>query len=292
MKHVRTYASLLAALSCMTIPCGAQTPIPSSDTSASAKALYSSALRTMDQVPQPAYVAYTLDGKSDGLRIDLQTAGHQVWLRFEHGSGPTTWVVKHRTQDYQSEVLDGERRYVSARPLFDPTWFGAYRALRDGMLGYQNAAVPRTSLTVAQATPTPDAGLHTIATVSVIGPGIYRVEDRGPKACSNGDPGHALHLVSRRRDPRRQLTDVVVDLRSMRFCTIRYSWNEALWFNGVVEQQYADVGGYWVVTAGSLDGKLRILGIPTHRFNWQYRVSDITFPQQIAPATFVPDPSQ
>jgi hypothetical protein len=86
-----------------------------------------------------------------------------VWLRFSHGNGSTMWTVKHRTQDYESEVLDGKTRYVSQRSLFDPTWFGAFRALRDGMLGFQDVEASRSSFTVAQATPAPDAALHTIA---------------------------------------------------------------------------------------------------------------------------------
>jgi CubicO group peptidase (beta-lactamase class C family) len=270
-----------------------QPPSSASETSsASAKALYAAAVRTMDEVRQPPFVTYTLEGASDTIHIGLTTAGHQVWLRFSHGNGSTMWTVKHRTQDYESEVLDGKTRYVSQRSLFDPTWFGAFRALRDGMLGFQDVEASRSSFTVAQATPAPDAALHTIASVSVIGSGIYKVDDRGPAPCSNGDPGHALHLTAWRRNPERQLTDVVVDLRSMRFCTIRFEWNEALWFDGIVEQRYAEIGGYWMVTDGSIYGKLSILGIPTHRFAWQYQLTDITFPDQIPGATFIPDPTQ
>jgi len=278
---------MLVVLSCFTAPCAAQTPPPDS-----AVALYSKAVATMDEVQQPAYLTYTFEGESDNIHIGLQTANHQVWLLFQHGNGPSTWDVKHRTQDYESEVLDGTRRLVSQRSFFDPTWFGAFRALRDGMLNAQDVEAPRAGLTVTQPTPPPDPTLHTIAAVSVIGTGIYAVEDRGAAACSNGDPGHALHLISRRRDPRRQLTDVVIDLRSMRFCTIRFAWNEALWFNGVVEQHYADVGGYWLVTGGSMDGKLKVLGIPTHRFVWNYTLANMTFPSEIAAPTFVADPSQ
>lgn len=265
---------------------------PSDAGSASAKALYASAIRTMDTVRQPPFVTYALEGEGSGIHLGLQTAGHQVWLLFAHGSGTTTWSVKHRTQDYKSEVIAGSTRYVSQRSFFDPTWFGAFRALRDGMLGFQDVEPPRASLTVADATPTPNPSLLTIASVNVIGPGIYKVQDHGSATCLNGDPGHALHLIAWRRSAQRQLTDVVVDLRSKRFCSIRYQWNEALWFNGIVEQNYAEVGGYWVVTSGSIDGKLSILGIPTHRFDWQYRLTDITFPDQISGSAFIPDPTQ
>lgn len=260
----------------------------------SAQAFYAAAVRAMDDVPQPAFVTYRLEGESDNIHIGLQTARHQVWLRFASGLASTVWNVKHRTPDYESEIMDGDgdHRYVSQRSIFDPTWFGAFRALRDGMLGYQDVETGRNSLTIAQPTPAPDPSLKTIDVVSVIGPGTYAVQDRGPAACSNGDPGHALHLVSRRRDPRHQLTDVVVDLHSMRFCSIRYEWSSALWFNGTIEQDYANVHGYWMVTGGLLDGTLRILGIPTRHFVWHYRLLDMAFPKDLPAAAFVADPTQ
>lgn len=263
----------------------------SASSSSSATALYAAAVRTMDYVQQPAYVAYTFEGASDKVHIGLQVVSHQVWLAFQHGNVPSTWAVQHRTEDYQSEVIDGVRRLVSGRSLFDPTWFGAYRALRDGMLGYQDAEAAHTSLAVAEPTPTPDPKLSTIASVSAIGTGIYFVQDRGAAACPNGDPGHAVHLRPRHRDPRHQLSDAIIDLRSMRFCSIRFQWNE-LWLTGIVEQHYADVGGYWMETGGAIEGKVSLLGIQANHFVWQYRLSNMTFPQLIAPSTFIPNPAQ
>jgi CubicO group peptidase (beta-lactamase class C family) len=261
---------------------------PATAAEPSAQALYARAVATMDRVSQPPFVTYELQAQNDAIHVGLQTAGGNVWLLFQGGSAPTDWSVKHRTQDYESEVIDeGNRgaRYISARPFFDPTWFGAFRALRDGMLGYQNPDPQRDALTIAEPTAAPDASLHTIAAVSVIGPSVYAVTDRGPTACPNGDPGHALHLVPRHHDPREQLSDVTVDLHSMRFCMLRFRWS-TLWFTGLVEQHYADVGGYWIVTDGSLDGTTHLLGIKMHRFIWDYRLNNMTFPQQLPPDTF------
>jgi hypothetical protein len=295
MLHVLKPLSFLVVLACLPAPVMAQTPFPSPAPSASAQAqaLYSATVEAMDHVPQPAFVSYTLEGQSDGIHVALNTIRHQVWLDFQSGMGSNTWIVKHRTQDYKSEVVDGPGgpRYVSERSFFDPTWFGAYRALRDGMLGYQNVAPPRQSLTVAAPVPTSDPQLKTIASVSVMGPGIYIVTDRGPAVCANGDAGHALHLTPRRRDPRRQLTDVVVDLRSMRFCTVRFTWS-AWSFTSIVEQRYANVGGYWIVSDGSIDGTFRTFGIATHHFVWTYRLTGVSFPQEMPASTFVPDPAQ
>lgn len=252
------------------------------------KRLYSEAIGVMDQLNQPAFVSYRLQGESDNEHIGLQTIRGNVWLLFNSGLAPTIWEVKHRTLDYASEVIEADsgKRYASERPIFDPTWFGAYRALKSGMLGYQNAAAPRSSLSIAQTASAPASDLKTIGTVTVIGPGIYEIRDRGAATCENGDPGWALHLVSRRRDPRHQLTDVVVDLSSMRFCSIRYNWNEALWFRGIIEQHYADVEGYWVVTGGYLDGTERAFGISTHHFTWRYKLTDLAFPADLPDSTF------
>ncbi len=255
----------------------------------SAQAFYAQAVATMDNVRQPAFVSYDLHAQSDNVHIGLLVVSGNVWLRFQSGSGPTDWSVKHRTQDYASEVVDDDAydtRYVSARPFFDPTWFGAFRALRDGMLGYQSSEPGRDSLTIAEPTPQPDGSLHTIAAVSVIGPGIYAVQDRGAAACPNGDAGRALHLVPRQRDPRRQLSDVIVDTGSMRFCMIRFGWSASGLFTGFVEQHYADLDGYWVVSDGSLDGTLRVFGIKTHHFIWNYRLNNMAFPEQLPPETF------
>ena len=254
----------------------------------SAQAFYATAVATMDRVMQPPYVSYELQAQNDKMHVGLTAYRGNVWLQFQGGPAPTDWRVKHRTQDYQSEVVDeggGGTRYVSARPFFDPTWFGAFRALRDGMLGFQNPDPQRDALTIAEPTPQADSSLHTIAAVSVIGPSVYAVQDRGAGTCPNGDPGHALHLVPRRHDPREQLNDVTVDLKSMRFCMIRFRWNAPL-FTGLVEQHYADVNRYWIVTDGSLDGTSRIFGIKTNHFVWNYRLNNMAFPRQLPPDTF------
>ncbi len=300
MLHLMMPLRLLVVLAFLPAPVMAQVGdavhealLPSPAPSAQAQALYSATVTAMDHLAQPAFISYTIEGQSDGIRLTLKTIHHEVWLVFQSGVGSNTWIVKHRTQDYESEVIDGAagHRYVSERSFFDPTWFGAYRALRDGMLGYQNAAPPRQSLTVATPVPTSDPQLKTIASVSVMGSGIYTVTDRGPAMCASGDRGQALHLTPRQRDPRRQLTDVVVDLRSMQFCTLRFTWSASS-FTGIVEQHYAEVEGYWIVSDGSIDGTFRTLGIATHHSMWTYRLTDVTFPQEMPASTFVADPDQ
>lgn len=251
-------------------------------TQTSTQSLYVQVLEAMSNLPQPQYVTYSMESAADGLQADLVTAGEQVWLNVHGGSGSQTWTLRHRTADYTTEIVDGGRRYVTARSFFDPTWYGAYRALHEGMFDSQDPAAPR----VAAPAPAALTSLKTIAVTSVMGPGIYAIEDRGDATCASGDPGRALHLISRERNSQHQLTDVIVDLRSMRFCMMRFAQTSAFGFHGYLEQHYADVGGYWMQTDGLMDGTIRAFGISLHHGIWRYRLLNMQFPQTLPAAAF------
>jgi hypothetical protein len=282
----------VASLARADVPSPSPSPAPDASEAPSAQTFYVAALKAMRELPQPSFVTYRLESRSEGLQVGLTVTNGLLWLLIGQGSIPSQWAMRHRTNDYETEVYDefSERRYVTQRSFFDPTWYGSYRALRDGMLGYQDIEAPVSARATPQ--PMPSSNLKTIEVETVMGPGIYTVQDSGSATCSNGDPGHALHLVPRSKDPRRQLTDVIVDLRSMRFCMIRYSWPNSFGFHGVVEQHYADVAGYWMQTDGILDGTLRAFGISTHHGVWLYRLTDMQFPRSIPPMAFVPGPEQ
>jgi hypothetical protein len=273
---------VLLALSCSLGRAPAQeTPAPSSP-----EAFYSSAVESMRALPQPQYATFTMEGEGDNLSIGLRIIRHLVWLEMITGPAgfPSTWSIRHRTDDYSSEITDYDgRRLVSTRAFFDPTWYGAFRALRDGMLMYQQTDAPVSSYATPAPGPSPD--LRTIAVVTVIGSNVYRVEDRGAATCANGDPGHALHLVSREPDPRHQLADVTVDLRNMHFCTMRFNVRES-GFSGSVEQHYGSVGGYWLQTDGVIETGIRTLGIMVGHGVWRYRLTQMTFPRSISAETF------
>ena len=276
----------LLALSCSLGESRAQTP-PSSP-----EAFYSSAVESMRALPQPQYLAYTMEGEGDNLSIGLRVIRHLVWLEMMTGSAsfPSEWAIRHRTDDYASEITTYEgQRLVSTRAFFDPTWYGAFRALRDGMLMYQQTDLPVSAY--ATPTPGPSPDLRTIAVVTVMGSAVYRVEDRGVAACTNGDAGHALHLVSREPDPRHQLADVVVDVGNMHFCTMRFNVRES-GFSGSVEQHYGSVGGYWLQTDGVIETGVRTLGIMVGHGVWRYRLTQITFPRSIPAETFLRPPYQ
>jgi len=250
---------------------------------------YARAVAVMDGLPQPPYVTYRLEGTGDGFTVGLTVIDSKVWLAIRPGSLPAHWSLRHRTYDYESEIVDADdgQRYLSARSFFDPTWYGAYRALREGMLNAQDPAPPRPPPDAPSPTPLPQ--LRTIGGIAVMGTALYHVEDRGAATCQDGAPGHAFHLVSRSRDPLRQLTDVVVETGSMRLCTMRYGVAGAFGFHGIVEQHYADVGGYWMQTDGLLDGTLRAFGISTHHGIWRYRLLDMAFPPSLPRDAFTPN---
>ena len=257
----------------------------------------------MRDLPQPQYLTYTMEGQGSGLSIRLIVRDHLVWLEMSSGGRygapgadydappAARWTMQHRTNDYATEILDDfdGRRYVSSRAFFDPTWYGAFRALRDGMLFYQPPEAPVSSY--ATPTPGPSPDLRTIAIVTVIGSNIYTAQDAGPAVCFNGDDGHAIHLVPRDRNRHHQLSDVVVDTRNMRFCSIRFDASDGS-FNGTVEQHYADVGGYWLQTDGIITSHFRTLGISFGRGYWTYRVNYAAFPRSIADNTFLTPPDQ
>jgi D-alanyl-D-alanine carboxypeptidase len=253
--------------------------------------LYSRSLRVMDGLRQPKYLAYRLESSSAGLQIDLWADAHGlVWLRGHDGSAPDVWTFRHRTFDYMNEIThvsDG-RRFVSARAVFDPTWYGAVRAMRLGMFlpGKQPPAAPRESTEQSR-----DTALKAIGSVSVMGPALYNIEDRGAVSCPNGQPGHALHFASREYNYLHQLSDVVIEVSSARFCVVTFQARGAgaVVTSGSFEQHYADVNGYWLQTEAVLDGTWQssILSRKRHGV-WRYRLADLSFPDTFPSETFAP----
>jgi len=286
----RVVCALLALIALLC----ALSPIPAAQSAPpNVQAFYSAAVDSMRALQQPQYLAYTMEGQGRGLDVDLRVVDHLVWLVFTMSSppqvnDPITWSLQHRTDDYASEIVEEDgRRLVSTRAFFDPTWYGAFRALRDGMLDYQKDDPPVSSY--ATPSPGPSSDLRTIAVIKVIGTSIYSVIDKGPSTCGNGDPGHALHLVSRDANPKHQLADVVVDLRNMHFCTMRFNvtnLTDREW-RGSVDQHYADIGGYWLQTDGTIETSSRALGILLYHGIWRYRLEDFTFPATIPAERFL-----
>jgi len=260
--------------------------------------LYARALRVMNGLRQPKYVAYRMESSSAGLHFYLwEDKNGLVWLRGEDGSATDAWTLRHRTFDYMSEIVhvsDGIR-FVSARAVFDPTWYGAVRAMRLGMFlpGKQPPAAPRDSTEQDR-----DAALKPIGSVAVMGPAVYNIEDRGARPCPNGQPGHALHFTSRESNYLHQLSDVVIEVSSARFCVVTFLAQGAgsVVRAGSYEQHYADVNGYWVQTDGVIDGVWQTSLLSRKRHGvFRYRLVDMSFPDNLPSEIFAPakkkDPS-
>jgi pimeloyl-ACP methyl ester carboxylesterase len=268
----------------------AVTPTPES----TARDLYVRALHVMSALDQPAYVTYTLQSTSNGLMGGV-TSTCRVWVEF--GSNKDRWTIWHRTADYVSLVEDDSNNSecISHHPFFDPTWYGAFHALSTGMINqigtYRVSTVP-TSPPIVQGTPAPDVSLRTISSVAVLGPAIYNFEDRGSAACPNGDPGEAIHLWSRRDDPHHQLSDVIIDLRSTRFCMVRLGLKApgALGGSFTLELHFNQVDRYWMVTDGAVEGLSRVFGVKSGHGTWQYRLTDMRFPPSLSDDSFVKAP--
>ena len=285
----------IAALACIVVVVSAARA--DADDPPAVRALYLQALHAMSDLQQPPYVTYTMQGHGDGLRVGLDAPGQcNTLMSFGHGND--NWTLRHRTYDFMTEVVDtaDARRYVKVDSrLLDPTWYGALHALRLGTFMptvRDCATTPIPPPIVREVMPTPDPTLETIAVVAVLGPGIYSVEDRGSAPRPNGAPGHALHLRSRTKDWRHQLSDVVIDVQSSRFCVVRIKGRMGIPGVDAVdmtwEEHYGQVGEYWMQTDGFIEGTTRTLGISTGHGAWRYRLLDMQFPATIPPQAFVP----
>ncbi len=281
---MRIRCCVIALVAALLVCAGGGAPARADD--AAASALYLRAIAAMTDLPQPRYLSYDMESKGDGLMVDPVVQRGAVWLDIHGGSGTERWPIAHRTYDYETVFTADSKQYLTARSFFDPTWYGAYRALHQGMFDTQDAAPPRDL--DPHPGPSPDLGLSTIAMSSVMGPRIYRVYDRGATTCANGDAGRALHLVSRLKGGRHQLTDVIVDTTSDRFCMMRFDEHGGIGFHGYLDQYYGNVDGYWLQTGGFMDGTLRAFGISLHHGTWSYRLTNVRFPAQLPPGTFAP----
>jgi hypothetical protein len=114
---------------------------------------------------------------------------------------------------------------------------------------------------------------------------LYRIDDRGNVPCPNGDPGRAMHLSSRNDDPRHQLSDVIVDVKLLRFCSVRLTLdggalsNQTYW-----EGHYATVGPYWMLTDALVASTPA--GIGVRQQVWRYKLVDMRFPDTLPASVF------
>jgi hypothetical protein len=169
-------------------------------------------------------------------------------------------------------------------PLFNPTWSGMAEWMKYGFYGPsgENGDGPRVAATATPVpvnTESPDV-IRTIASVTAIDPGGYDITDGGAAACSGGAAGHKLLLRALRDPDHHPLTSVIVDTKTMRFCTMnfRLGASSALSFTGAFELHLGDVGGNWLVKSGTADFQIRVLGISSSHAHFVFSNGGFSFP--------------
>ena len=59
----------------------------------------------------------------------------------------------------------------------------------------------------------------------------------------------------------------------------------------IIEEHFADIGGYWLQTDGFLELTARVAGIKAAHGVFRYRLSDFQFPDSVPQEAFVPPPA-
>ncbi|MHB8140944.1 MAG: hypothetical protein ACYDHD_06785 [Vulcanimicrobiaceae bacterium] len=286
--YAATFVSLCAFASAAPLP--AATP-------PSATAFYVRAVATMDALPQPAYATYTMLVRSEGGSVKV--APNKGKIELTAGTGPNTTQRipgAYRGNDATVSLFFPKGKHVTTGlGVFMPTWDGAYAFMQRGYadLGPTPKATTAAAAPPAspKALPAPDATLKTIAIVKSIGSGYYRVQDRGAASCPDGAPGHALHLIAWRDPQTHPLTDVIVDLHSMRFCMMRFSLPTGgggpFGATGFVELHFRQSGAYWMESASLANITARVLGIAMAHMIIRMNYNHFTFPSTLPAALFV-----
>ena len=278
-------AALAAALLALAAPARAATP--------SATTYYEAAIAAMQRLPEPPAAIFTTTFHSNGLSFSLgpltngSTAIDVTWGGNIAELGQQRYRTWMRARGDRTLNVDAKgKRYYSTSPVFVPTWPGAYDFLRYGWGGKPAPSKPLHPI----ATPPP--GLKTIAVVSAISPGAYRIEDRGAVLCPDGSPGHALHLTALYDPSVHTLSRVVIDTKTMRICSLRFNIFEtivAVSLGGYVQMNFGDVGNYWVVRNSKIEVAIHTFGIQVKHGDATIAYTAMKFPTSI-PLSMVTPP--
>src|SRR5271155_2563826 len=185
---------------------------------------YADAVDTTRGLPEPPFVTYSATVRSTTAAFAI-VPGADGYARVTTGSAAngmstSSWDGRFRARDDRAIVVVDGKPLVGLSPLFDPTWYGARDWLRHGL---ESLPVPLPSAEPRKLPhPAASGELPVIATVSAINWGDYSVTRVQPEKClaSNfiGD-----HLQLSARDPdTNPLTDVIIDIATRRFCTMRF----------------------------------------------------------------------
>ncbi|MGC8486206.1 MAG: hypothetical protein ACP5O6_11350, partial [Candidatus Baltobacteraceae bacterium] len=287
-RPLRTTAlvALAAALLAPALPARAAAP--------SATTYYEAAIAAMQRLPEPPAAIFTTTFHSQGLAFGLGPLGNGSTAIFVNWGGDMAKLGQQRYRTWMR--ARGDRtlnvdakgtRYYSTSPVFVPTWPGAYDFLRYGWDGKPAPSKPLHPI----ATPPP--GLKTIAVVSAISPGAYRIEDRGAALCPDGSPGHALHLTALYDPSVHTLSQVVIDAKTMRICSLRFNIFAtlvALSLGGYVQMNFGEVGKYWIVRNSKIEIAIHTFAIQVKHGSATIAYTAMNFPKSI-PFSMVTPPT-
>ncbi len=260
---------------------GAQAAPPSADE------YYTQALERMKALPEPLVVTYDASVDAYGARFLLNSSKGRASFALVIGSGggvkQGTWQVAARTSDVVTSIAVSEKtRALSASPIFNATWNGAYNFMRYGLDG------PATNEETAASAGAIPGSQRVIAMVKAIGTGYYRAQDAGAGTCSGGVAGHNIHLIARSDPQGHPLTDVTIDTASGLICTMRFGFRDGgpVDVSGFAVLHLGRVGVYQMISDEQIELNLRVMGIEAKRVGMIARYEDVAFPASLPPALF------
>lgn len=242
---------------------------------------YSQALAMMQRLPQPAYVSFQTNVTARGIGIAEPCDQGKIrwWFGFgSHMQRQLTWHAIYASENAREMIrtAQGDVCRGPAETFDRPTWRDAYAWVRYGILSQAPNAATQSGTAQTAAAP-----LKTIADVSVIAPGAYRVSDGGAQRCPSGSPGHGLHFVPRFDPAKHPLRDAVIEAQSMRICMIRFdlgSYQAAgTGFRGDMHLDFGDVAGNWIITRGHAAFAMRMVGLSLKTVVFDFWYATVAF---------------
>lgn len=242
---------------------------------------YSQALATMQRLAEPPYISFQTNVLGRGMGIAEPCDHGKINWSFGWGSqmhGQLAWQTTYTSANNDETIRTAEGQTCAGlAETFDrPTWRDAYTWVRFGF-----SQPPKTTVSASTLHSAPTA-LKTIADVSVIAPGAYRISDGGAQRCPSGSIGHELHFVPRFDPINHLLRDAVIETQSMRICMIRLDLDSyqtaGTGYRGDLRLDFADVGGNWIITRGHAVFAARMAGISLKTATFDFWYANVAFP--------------
>jgi hypothetical protein len=267
----------------------------------SAEAFYRRALDQTREHASPAFATYT--ATVDGIDCKVEDAHEGITCGIKlSGYSQTKEPLRlvYRSSDDRLVLQQQGRSFVFGDgPFLNATWEGVDELVRWGFLGKPAPKAQAAPTADPQPAPTadPQSQLHVIAVVTSLSASAYIVEDAGASTCSNGDPGHMVHLTALRDPLRYPLSAAVVNMRTGDLCMLRFGARVnavagLVGANGVAELDLASENGYEMVRDEHIAINLRAAGIAVKHLDFGIAFSNYGFPKDISPVVFAtPEPS-